>query len=72
VREIMVSPVYYVTPDQTVEDCMVLMTQHRFRHLPVQENHQRIGIISTGGVVTRFRGGRRRVGGARRALEVLK
>src|SRR5512146_2798759 len=35
VREIMTSPVYFVRPEQSVEQCMMLMTDKRVRHLPV-------------------------------------
>src|SRR5882672_7196687 len=37
VREIMTSPVLYVTPDDSVDRCMHLMTTRRVRHLPVLE-----------------------------------
>ncbi len=48
VREIMTEKVYYVKPDQTVEDCMALMTEKRIRHLPVVDNDQVVGLISIG------------------------
>jgi CBS domain-containing protein len=51
VREIMTEKVVYVRPDQTSDECMVLMTDKRVRHLPVIENDQLIGIISIGDVV---------------------
>lgn len=51
VRQLMVHPVLYVTPDQSVEDVMAVMTAKRFRHLPVLENEQLIGMISIGDVV---------------------
>lgn len=51
VSRIMTSPVYYVTPDQSMEDCMALMTNRRFRHLPVMENDELVGLISIGDVV---------------------
>ncbi len=51
VREAMTAPAITVTPSQTVQDCMELMTEHRIRHLPVVENDQLIGIISIGDVV---------------------
>src|SRR5690606_18772283 len=35
VRDVMTRDVVTVTPEQTVADCMQLMTQHRIRHLPV-------------------------------------
>ena len=46
VREIMTSPVMYVRPDQTSEECMVLMTENRMRHLPVMDGGKLLGLIS--------------------------
>jgi CBS domain-containing protein len=51
VREIMTERVVYVRPDQTVEDCMALMTNKRIRHLPVLDGNQLAGVISIGDVV---------------------
>ena len=52
VREIMSSRVLYVRPEQTIEDCMALMTGKRVRHLPVLDEEQRVvGVISIGDVV---------------------
>jgi len=51
VRDIMTEEVYSVTPDHTVKECMAVMTQGRFRHLPVQEGGRLVGIISIGDVV---------------------
>lgn len=51
VSEIMTSEVMYVRPDQTSDECMVLMTQNRIRHLPVVENGALIGLLSIGDLV---------------------
>ncbi len=51
VKEIMTSTVFCVRPDQAIEDCMVLMTDKRIRHLPVLEDDQLVGIVSIGDVV---------------------
>ena len=49
--DIMSSPVMYVRPDQTSDECMALMTQNRMRHLPVMDGGQLIGLISIGDLV---------------------
>ena len=51
VREIMTTEVIGLGIDQTVEHCMALMTTLHFRHLPIFEGDQLIGIISIGDVV---------------------
>ena len=51
VRDIMTSPVMYVRPDQTNEECMALMTDHRVRHLPVMDHGKLVGLISIGDLV---------------------
>ncbi|MBV6811201.1 CBS domain-containing protein [Xanthomonas campestris pv. pennamericanum] len=51
VAEIMSAEVVTVTPSDTVERCMQLMTDGRFRHLPVVENGRVQGVISIGDLV---------------------
>jgi len=51
VGEIMTVRVMFVRPEQSLDDCMALMTDKRVRHLPVLEANQLIGIVSMGDVV---------------------
>ncbi len=52
VREIMTEKVYYVSPSQTVEESMALMTEKHIRHLPVLDTDKKvIGIVSIGDLV---------------------
>ena len=51
VRSIMTERVIYVRPDQTIEECMALMTEKHIRHLPVLDEEKLIGMISIGDVV---------------------
>jgi CBS domain-containing protein len=51
VQDIMTSPVMYVQPTQTVEECMALMTDKRLRHLPVMDDGELRGVISIGDLV---------------------
>jgi CBS domain-containing protein len=51
VQDLMTSSVITVTPDETIDRCMELMTSKRIRHLPVVENDKLIGLVSIGDVV---------------------
>lgn len=52
VREIMSDRVAYVTLDRSLAECMALMTDKRFRHLPVLDAEGRVvGIVSIGDLV---------------------
>jgi CBS domain-containing protein len=51
VREIMTNRVMVVPPERTTEECMALMTEKRFRHLPVVEDGDLVGMVSIGDMV---------------------
>jgi CBS domain-containing protein len=51
VKEILSGHLIHVRPDQTVEECMRLMTDHRIRHLPVLDGDKIAGVISIGDLV---------------------
>lgn len=51
IAEVMTPGVYYIGLDQTIEECMALMSGKHIRHLPVIENEQVVGVISIGDIV---------------------
>ena len=51
VWQLMSSPLQTASPDQSVQDCMRIMTEHRIRHLPVVERGRVAGVISIGDLV---------------------
>lgn len=51
VRDIMTAKVVFLRSDQTAQDCMALMTDKRFRHMPVFDDDKLMGIISIGDLV---------------------
>jgi len=46
VREIMTARVVFVEPEQTIQNCMALMTEKNFRHLPVMDEGKLVGVLS--------------------------
>lgn len=51
IKEIMTTQVYYTFPEQPIDACLVVMSNHHIRHLPVMRNDRLIGMISIGDVV---------------------
>lgn len=51
IKDIMTTRVAYARPDQSVEDCMAMMTEKRIRHLPVMDGDKLLGVISIGDLV---------------------
>ena len=51
VSEIMTEEVITVCPEETIGECMMLMSQRRIRHLPVLQSNKVVGVISIGDVV---------------------
>ena len=51
IRDVMETKVLYAQPDQSVEDCMAIMTDKRVRHLPVVDQGKLIGLVSIGDLV---------------------
>lgn len=51
IEDVMTRELITVAPNQSVNDCMALMTNHYIRHLPVVEKNRLVGIVSIGDVV---------------------
>lgn len=51
IREVMTARVVCVSPDDTITDCMSIMTHQRIRHLPVMDGDKLVGIVSIGDVI---------------------
>jgi CBS domain-containing protein len=51
VKEIMSTKIIYAHPDSTIDECMNLMTDRHFRHLPVKDGEKLVGVVSIGDIV---------------------
>ena len=51
IQDIMTTHVVYASPDQSIEQCMALMTEKRIRHLPIMDGERLRGMISIGDLV---------------------
>jgi CBS domain-containing protein len=50
-KDVMTTGVLYVNPEQSIDECMALMTNNHIRHLPVIENGTIVGLVSIGDIV---------------------
>ena len=50
-HEVMTPSVMFVTPEQSADQCMALMTENRLRHLPVVKDNKLVGLVSIGDLV---------------------
>jgi CBS domain-containing protein len=66
VKDIMTDNVITVSPDDTIEKCMELMSAKHFRHLPIVEDSKVLGMISIGDVVNAI------IAGQKETIEQLK
>lgn len=51
VREIMTPDVIFAGPDNTIDECLALMTDKRIRHLPIRDDQEVLGVVSIGDLV---------------------
>ncbi len=51
VGELMTTPVFFISPEKSIEECMALMTEKRIRHMPVIDAGKIIGVVSIGDLV---------------------
>ena len=51
IQDIMTTHVVYASPDQSIEQCMALMTEKRIRHLPIMDGERLRGMLSIGDLV---------------------
>lgn len=56
VREIMSENVIYVSPEDSIKECMTLMTTNHFRHLPVKNGDELVGMLSISDVLKALKG----------------
>ncbi|HYA31452.1 MAG TPA: CBS domain-containing protein [Thermodesulfovibrionales bacterium] len=54
VSELMTQTVFYVSSENTFDDCMALMTSKQIRHLPVLDNGRLMGMVTLGDVVKKI------------------
>ena len=57
INELMTSEVIHVTPEETVENCMTIMTSNRIRHLPVLRGSALVGMVSISDLIKTSRRG---------------
>ena len=51
VSELMTTDVLYVSPSDSIDECMTIMSDNHIRHLPVLEEEKLVAVISIGDVV---------------------